>query len=283
MIRIYTLGYLWFGRRLKKYFSEDGWLNKHLKKAGILLDPQVYGGTMILVLLVSSIISATISFLLLLIFNLDLKFVLAPLATPLLILAGFIIFPLFKEFDRKDKIDGILPFASGYLSTLAGVGVPPDKLFESLARQDMGEVSKEAKNIVQDMHFLGLDVLTAIKRAVERSPSKLFAEFLEGIRVTLLSGGALRRYLDDQTKRLMKIREEKENEFNKGLNVIGEIYVVLVVLAPLLFIVLLISLGETGGLPLSIPVVLILISYFLIPFASILMIGLIDMTMPKEE
>jgi len=282
MVRIYTLGYLWFGRRLRKYLSEEGWLAKQLKKAGIPLDPQVYGGTMILISLVVSIVSVVAAFFLF-IFPIDLRILLILPALPLCTIAGFIIYPLFKQFDRKDKIDGILPFASGYLSTLAGVGVPPDKLFESLARQDMGEVSKEAKNIVEDMYFLGLDVLTALKRAVERSPSKLFAEFLEGIRVTLLSGGVLRRYLEDQTKRLMKIREEKENEFNKSLNVIGEIYVVLVVLAPLLFIVLLISLGETGGLFLPIPVVLILISYFLIPFASLLMIGLIDMTMPKEE
>ncbi len=282
MVRIYTLGYLWFGRRLRKYLSEEGWLAKQLKKAGIPLDPQVYGGTMILISLVVSIVSVAAAFFLF-IFPIDLRILLILPVLPLCTIAGFIIYPLFKQFDRKDKIDGILPFASGYLSTLAGVGVPPDKLFESLARQDMGEVSKEAKNIVEDMYFLGLDVLTALKRAVERSPSKLFAEFLEGIRVTLLSGGVLRRYLEDQTKRLMKIREEKENEFNKSLNVIGEIYVVLVVLAPLLFIVLLISLGETGGLFLPIPVVLILISYFLIPFASLLMIGLIDMSMPKEE
>lgn len=283
MVRIYTLGYLWFGRKLKRYFSEDSWLAKQLKKAGLPLDPQVYGGTAILITLIMSIISAAAAILFLFIFPISTKVLLIMPILPLITFLGFIIYPLFKQFDRKDKIDGILPFAAGYLSTLAGVGVPPDKLFESLARQNLGEVSKEAKNIVEDMHFLGLDVLTALKRAVERSPSKLFAEFLEGIRVTLLSGGVLRRYLEDQTKRLMKIREEKENEFNKGLNVIGEIYVVLVVLAPLLFIVLLISLGETGGLFLPIPVVLILISYFLIPFASLLMIGLIDMTMPKEE
>jgi len=49
MVRIYTLGYLWFGRRLRKYLSEEGWLAKQLKKAGIPLDPQVYGGTMILI------------------------------------------------------------------------------------------------------------------------------------------------------------------------------------------------------------------------------------------
>lgn len=283
MVRIYTLGYLWFGRRLKKYLSEEGWLSKQLKKAGIPLDPQVYGGTMILITLIMSVVSAAAALFFLFIFPVDTKILLALPVFPLITFIGFVIYPLFKQVDRKDKIDGILPFASGYLSTLAGVGVPPDKLFESLARQNMGEVSKEARNIVEDMHFLGLDVLTALKRAVERSPSKLFAEFLEGIRVTLLSGGVLRRYLEDQTRRLMKIREEKENEFNKGLNVIGEIYVVLVVLAPLLFIVLLISLGETGSLFLPIPVVLILISYFLIPFASLLMIGLIDMSMPKEE
>jgi len=283
MVRIYTLGYLWFGRKLRKYLNEEGWLAKQLNKAGIPLDPQVYGGTMILISLIISIASAAAAAFFLFVFPIDPKLLLILPAFPLCIVAGFIIYPLFKQFDRKDKIDGILPFASGYLSTLASVGVPPDKLFESLARQDMGEVSKEAKNIVEDMHFLGLDVLTALKRAVERSPSKLFAEFLEGIRVTLLSGGALRRYLEDQTRRFMKIREEKENEFNKSLNVIGEIYVVLVVLAPLLFIVLLISLGETGGLFLPIPVVLVLISYFLIPFASLMMVGLIDMTMPKEE
>lgn len=208
---------------------------------------------------------------------------LSPLLVWSLIPAYFVLYPIVRQRGRKEQIDSVLPFAAGYLSVLASVGIPPDKLFESLARQDMGEVSTEAKMIVRDMYFLGYDFLSAIKRAADRTPSKLFRDFLDGIRVTILSGGSLARYLEDQTVNLMKMREEKEHAFVRSLGIFGEVYVVLVVLAPLLFIILLIFLGAAGRMAIPLPLLLILLTYFFIPIAGIVVLGLLEMSMPKGE
>ncbi|MHA1595716.1 MAG: type II secretion system F family protein [Candidatus Baldrarchaeia archaeon] len=281
--KLMTLSYLWIGRRLEKKFNENSWLTRMLERAAIRISPATYAGTAILVSLITLLGAAVpLSLILLLVFNLGILSLL-PLLFWVPIPLGFLAYPFFRQAGRKEKIDGALPFAAGYMSVLASVGIPPDKLFESLARQNLGEVSEEAKMIVRDMYFLGLDFLSAIKRAADRTPSSTFRDFLDGIRVTLLSGGSLARYLEEQTVSLMKLREEKEREFIKSLGIFGEMYVVLVVLAPLLFIVLLIFLGSSAGIPIPLPVLLMLIAYFLIPLAGIIVITLLEMSMPKGE
>ena len=78
---------------------------------------------------------------------------------------GFYLYPSIMISSRASKIKDTLPFATMYLSTLAGTGTPLRKIFDNLAEVDeCGEVSEEAENNARDINTVGLDVSEALER-----------------------------------------------------------------------------------------------------------------------
>ena len=58
-------------------------------------------------------------------------------------------------------------------------------------------------NINNDTKLFGLDIITALERAVERSPSKNFSELLYGLLSTIRAGGDMNIYLKQKSINFM--------------------------------------------------------------------------------
>ena len=135
---------------------------------------------------------------------------------------------------------------------MASAVVPVDVIFKELSKQHVyGEVSMEAEWITRDTELLGVDILTAVRRAAQRSPSAKFQDFLQGVVTTSTSGGQLKPYF------LMKAEQfEKEDrlEMRKKMETLGmlaESFVTVVVAFPLFLVVImaimaLISKNQSG-------------------------------------
>ncbi|EQD74185.1 type II secretion system protein F domain protein, partial [mine drainage metagenome] len=96
---------------------------------------------------------------------------------------------------RGLKIDRKISPAMSFVSAMASADVNIDQIFKELARQKIyGEVAAEAAWITRDTELLGVDILTAIRTAAQRSPSKRFQDFLQGVVTTATSGGQLKPY-----------------------------------------------------------------------------------------
>ncbi|MDH5635029.1 MAG: type II secretion system F family protein, partial [Candidatus Bathyarchaeota archaeon] len=105
---------------------------------------------------------------------------------------GFYLYPIIKADSRKRNLEDDLPFTTGYLSILAGAGVPPAQMFRSLAKIDASlAISQEAKRIVRDVELFGVDIISAMETSSKRTPSEKFRELLEGFIATIHSGGDL--------------------------------------------------------------------------------------------
>ena len=92
-------------------------------------------------------------------------------------------------------IDKRLPSAMSFISAMASADVNKDVIFKELARQPIyGGIKEEAEWITRDTELLGIDILTAIKKATQRTPSKKFQDFLQGVITTSTSGGQLKPY-----------------------------------------------------------------------------------------
>ena len=153
---------------------------------------------------------------------------------------------------RGRKIDKKISGAMSFISAMASADVPVDVIFKELSKQDVyGEVSKEAEWITRDTELLGMDILTAVRRAAQRSPSAKFQDFLQGVVTTSTSGGQLKPYF------LMKAEQfEKEDrlEMRKKMETLGmlaESFVTVVVAFPLFLVVImaimaLISKNQSG-------------------------------------
>ena len=72
-----------------------------------------------------------------------------------------------------------------FISAMASADVNVDVIFKELSRQEIyGEIKNEAEWITRDTELLGIDILTAISKAAQRTPSIKFQEFLQGVVTT---------------------------------------------------------------------------------------------------
>ena len=115
---------------------------------------------------------------------------------PLLIALVQWLTPALQESSRASNMDRQLPFAASYVSAMAAANATPTQTFKSLARNEdiYGEISVDAAWIFHSMEFMGRDLVTTLKEAVDRTPSERFAEFIQGIIGTVTSGGNLKLY-----------------------------------------------------------------------------------------
>ncbi len=148
----------------------------------------------------------------------------------------FYLYPSVLKKQRASKIRDTLPFATMYMSTLAGTGTDISELFKILSSTtEYGEVSKEAEKISRDIDNFGMDVSEALERAAERTPSKDFEELLWGINHALTSGGSLRAFLQERSKTLMNDYQRRVESFAEQLSLVVEMYITVVIVGSIVF------------------------------------------------
>lgn len=199
---------------------------------------------------------------------------------------GFYMYPIIKLDSRKRNLEEELPFTTGYLSILAGAGVPSAQMFRSLAKIDSSlATSQEAKQIVRDVELFGVDIISAMESASKRTPSEKFKELLEGFIATMHSGGNLAKYLSERSEQFMRLKKIALRRLGDTLGVLAEFYVVMLVAGPLILVVMLAVMAMLGGgiQGLFNPrLMLYLLTYLGIPIGSIIFLIMLDMISPKR-
>ncbi|MCW4011076.1 MAG: type II secretion system F family protein [Candidatus Bathyarchaeota archaeon] len=197
----------------------------------------------------------------------------------------FYFFPIYRADKHKHEVEDELPFTTGYMAILANAGVSPEKIFDSLAtlKQPLA-ASAEAKDIVSHINLFGTDIISALEKASNRTPSEKFKEILEGIISTMHSGGNLAVFLRGKFTAYIKLRKLTLKKYADTLSMLAEVYVALLLTAPLLFVIMLSVMsvmggGGVGGL--SSDMLLRLITYVAIPFAAAVFLIVVDSTSPK--
>jgi archaeal flagellar protein FlaJ len=172
----------------------------------------------------------------------------APIVLALLGYVLALLLPDLRALTRARGIDAKLPYAINYIATMAAAGATPEQVFTSLSRQRIyGEVAEEAAWIARDLKVLGADILTALGRATDRSPSMRFQDFIQGMVTTLSSGGDLKSYLVSKSEQYLYENRQDQKKFLEGLGVLAESFVTVVVAAPLFLIVILSVMTSFGG------------------------------------
>jgi archaeal flagellar protein FlaJ len=147
-----------------------------------------------------------------------------------------------KEIDRK------ISASMSFVSAMASADVNIDAIFKELARQKIyGEVAEEAAWITRDTELLGVDILTALRNGAQRTPSKRFQDFLQGVVTTATSGGQLKPYF------LAKAEQyERENKLEllqrvETMGLLAETFVTVVVAFPLFLVIIIAIFAIIGG------------------------------------
>jgi flagellar protein FlaJ len=149
---------------------------------------------------------------------------------------SFYLYPSILISSRASQIKDTLPFATMYLSTMAGTGTSLPKIFKSLAQVDeYGEVSNEAEKISRDIETFGMDVSEALERAAKRTPSEDFKELMWGMNHIITTGGSLRDFLQQRSEKLMEDYQRRIEQFSETLSLLVEMYIVLVIVGSIIF------------------------------------------------
>ncbi|UPV73524.1 type II secretion system F family protein [Halorussus limi] len=175
----------------------------------------------------------------------------------------------YRANARERKIDESLARTVAFVYALSRSGMAFPEILRTLARNRavFGEAAAEVAVAVKAMDYAGLDMLSAIERLAERTPSEKFGEFADNLASVLQSGRSISSYLDTQYRRYQEDAEAQQAAFLELLATLAEGYVSVFVVAPLLFITILVimglmALGDT--LPL-----LRMLAYFAIPLANV--------------
>lgn len=251
--------------------SEDelGERNLELEKANILMDYKHYYATMLFSIVLGFIITllSTLSLFYLLPSPLTLYLtLLLPICIASVLGTVFFYLPAMRIKARAARIDLYLPYAINFINSMAVAGISPSEIFTSLATIDLyGELQIETKKIAKEINIMGLDSITALKHAIEISPSRKFQEFLQGIIGTIQSGSELHIYLQNAVDKLM---EEDFVDRKKDLDLLGiiaEIFVVCVIAFPIFLVIILTVFGFFGGSGGDTTMILLMFSLFILP------------------
>ena len=193
--------------------------------------------------------------------------------------------PGFLASNRRKRMDLELPYVASHLSILATAGLPPARMFKLIEDSPTTpQVASEANEVTRDVEVFGHDIITALEAERTRSPSKTFAEILEGLVATIRSGGNLVGYLQDATRVVMDLRRVAAKQLVESLATFAEVYVTLMVVFPLLVIVMFSVMsiigGGIGGF--STTMMMSLVTYLVIPFCGLAVIVMLD-TMLVED
>jgi len=194
-------------------------------------------------------------------------------------------FPGFLAANRRKRMDLELPYVASHLSILATAGLPPARMFKLLEDSPTTpQIASESNEITRDVEVFGQDIITALEAERIRSPSKTFAEILEGFVATIRSGGSLTGYLQDATRVVMDLRRVAAKQLVEGLATFAEVYVTLMVVFPLLVIVMFSVMAIVGGGlgGFSTTAMMTLVTYLIIPFCGLAVIVMLD-TMLVED
>lgn len=183
--------------------------------------------------------------------------IIVALVSSLLSVFVFVAYPSYRVSRRAKVIDSSLIYTVGYSRVLALAGLSIERILERISEVDSNKVIREmARRAIADVRIFGLDVVSSLDDLSARSASQTFSKLLEGITNTMKTSGNLAELFAFETGRLYEKKlEELENTIGM-LAYLGEIYVSLIVVSPIIFILMLTILSVLGGNAFGLPPVL---------------------------
>jgi flagellar protein FlaJ len=267
-----------FGNLVEKFVSRFDFLKKDLLKADMKISYRVYMSIAFFSSFLALFLSIPIVFFLTFYFKLQLlqKMIILLLTPPAAFFITFICFcfyPSQKASSRRKNIETNLPFILAHMGSIASSGIPPHLVFKMVGKfKEYGEAAKEMEKIARNIESFGLDPISAIREVAKRTPSNALREFLFGFIATSEAGGNLQTYFQQTGSQAIFEWRMRRERFIRQLSTYAEIYVGILIAAPMMIISLLLVMAmihpTIGGF--TITQLLWLSTYLLIPAINLI-------------
>jgi len=176
-----------------------------------------------------------------------------PIFFPIITFFISYVYPSLERSSIESKINHELPFATIHMSAISGSSIEPSKIFQIIiSTKEYPAIEKELYKIINEMNIFGKDLVTALRTAAQKCPSKKLSDLFNGIATTVTSGGDLSDFFDKRANTLLfDYRLEREKE-TKSAETFMDIYISVVIAAPMILMLLLIMMKVSGiGISLS--------------------------------
>ena len=195
------------------------------------------------------------------------------------------VIPAIRVKNRAAKLVEEIPHFIGYMSTLATSGLTLEGIFKAIAKEETDEdIVKDARFIVRNIDILGMDLISAIKDLIHRTPTGPYSELLDGAIITVQSGGDLKEYFNATAKVQLEEKKMLMQKTTESLGSVAEIYTILLIVFPLLAVIMLSIMGimspSLAGFDLL--TLMNILTFAVIPLSGVLMLVMMDTMVPKR-
>jgi len=176
---------------------------------------------------------------------------------------------------RRRGINEGMPRTVAFIYALSRGGMSVPEVLRTLARNRAvyGHGADELSVAVREMDLFGSDIITAVRRVSERTPSDQFKTFAENLASVLQSGQRLDVFLNEQYERYRDEAQDRQDELLELLATIAEVYVTVFVAGTLFLMTILLVFGLTTTQTINF---LRLLAYLMIPLGNVLFIVYLD-------
>ncbi len=289
--QVHVFSYKLLNEHVKFMYPKLSSLEKSIKQAMMPIPFEVYVSSMVFFSMIAGVCGAIMGVVAIQFINIQPASVgfLLPLISGLMLFGmtfGVLqIIPAFKVKNRAAKLSEEIPHFIGYMSTLATSGLTLEGIFKAIAKEETDEdIVKDARFIVRNIDILGMDLITAIKDLIHRTPVGPYSELLDGAIVTVSTGGDLKEYFNATARVQLEEKKMLLQKTTESLGSVAEIYTILLIVFPLLAVIMLSIMGimspSLAGFDLL--TLMNILTFGVIPLSGVLMLIMMDTMVPRR-
>jgi flagellar protein FlaJ len=201
-------------------------------------------------------------------------------------MATFVFMYFYPAMERKSaetKINQELPFATIHMSTISGAMIEPSKIFTIIAStKEYPHLEKEFNKLINLVNVYGYDLVTALRNCANNSPSKKLSDLFNSLATTITSGGDLPDFFNKRASTLLYDYRLEREKFIKFAETFMDIYISIVIAAPMILMLLLLMM-RLGGLGISLsPKMITIIMILGVAVINVVFLAFLRLKQPAE-
>ena len=164
-----------------------------------------------------------------------------PIIFPLITFSLFYFYPAAEKKSISQRINQEIPFVVIHMASISGSGIEPIDLFRIIAMSKEYEFAgKEFSKILNQTNFYGYDLSTALRNVSLSTPSTRFSELLNGMAITINSGGDMQKFFEKRAESLLLEYRLEREKANKSAETFMDLYISIVIATPMIMVMLLV-------------------------------------------
>lgn len=163
------------------------------------------------------------------------------------------IYPSMEKRSKETKINEEIPFATIHMSAISSSLTDPTKIFGIIiSTGEYPNIGREFTKLLNQINIYGYDLVSVLRELSFNTPSSKLSELLNGLSTTINSGGDLSIFFDKRAGSLLFEHKLEQEKRNKAAETFMDIYISVVIAAPMIFMLLLMMMKISGlGISLS--------------------------------